>query len=94
MTSSSTVVFVYIYVFQELDRSELGELSRDMNKSLEFAIRACDYDIPQSCANVSRMFKLGDGVRKDLDEAKKYADRAKEIMDAMRSKDTTGGFTG
>lgn len=80
--------------FQELDRAELGSLSRDMDKSLQFAIRACEMDIPQSCANVSRMFKLGDGVPKDLDQAKKYADRAKEIMETLRSNDTNAGFTG
>lgn len=65
-----------------------------MDKSLQFAIRACEMDIPQSCANVSRMFKLGDGVPKDLDQAKKYADRAKEIMETLRSNDTNAGFTG
>lgn len=40
------------------------------------------------------MYKLGDGVEKNLDEAKKYADKAKEIMDMMKSRDNTAGFTG
>ena len=39
---------------QKMDDSKIGKLERDMNKSLQYAIRACDYDIPQSCANVAR----------------------------------------
>ncbi|CAI5443443.1 unnamed protein product [Caenorhabditis angaria] len=78
---------------KELDRTSLGELQRDMAKSLEYAIKACEADIPQSCANVSRMYRLGDGIPKDLDKAKYFAEKAKEIMDVMKSKDTSAGFT-
>ncbi|CAD6192586.1 unnamed protein product [Caenorhabditis auriculariae] len=78
---------------KELDRTSLGSLPRNMEKSLEYAIRACEFDVPQSCANVSRMYKLGDGVPKDLDKAKKFAERAQEIMESLKYKDTTAGFT-
>ena len=40
------------------------------------------------------MYKIGDGIEKDLDEAKKYAEKAKEIMDMMKSRENTPGFTG
>lgn len=40
------------------------------------------------------MYKLGDGIEKNLDEAKKYVDRAKELVDAMKSTENVPGFTG
>ena len=43
-----------IVLYQEMDRTKLGSLERDMQKSLDYAIRACECDIPQSCANAAR----------------------------------------
>ncbi|EYB82648.1 hypothetical protein Y032_0355g3343 [Ancylostoma ceylanicum] len=79
---------------KELDRSLLGSLDRDMYKALEYGIKACEQDIPQSCANVARMYKLGDGIEQNLDEAKKYVDKAREIMESMKRPENTPGFTG
>uniref|UniRef100_A0A8L8Q1U6 Sel1 repeat family protein n=1 Tax=Heligmosomoides polygyrus TaxID=6339 RepID=A0A8L8Q1U6_HELPZ len=79
---------------KEVERTSLGSLDRDMYKALEYGIKACELDIPQSCANVARMYKLGDGIEKNLDEAKKYVDRAKELVDAMKSTENVPGFTG
>lgn len=79
---------------KEVERTSLGSLHRDMYKALEYGIKACELDIPQSCANVARMYKLGDGIEKNLDEAKKYVDRAKELVDAMKSTENVPGFTG
>uniref|UniRef100_A0A1I7XYR4 Sel1 repeat family protein n=1 Tax=Steinernema glaseri TaxID=37863 RepID=A0A1I7XYR4_9BILA len=79
---------------EEKEKSELGSLERNMEKALEFAIRACDLDVPQSCANAGRILKIGDGVLKDPDQAKKYLDKAKDIMDNIKKRDSTTGFTG
>ncbi|KHJ98743.1 Sel1 repeat protein [Oesophagostomum dentatum] len=79
---------------KELDRTSLGSLDRDMYKALEYGIKACELDIPQSCANVARMYKLGDGIEQNLDEAKKYVDKAREIMEEMKSRENIAGFTG
>ncbi|KAL6734995.1 hypothetical protein Aduo_005478 [Ancylostoma duodenale] len=79
---------------KELDRSLLGSLDRDMYKALEYGIKACEQDIPQSCANVARMYKLGDGIEQNLDEAKKYVDKAREIMESLKRSENTPGFTG
>ncbi|GMT14689.1 hypothetical protein PFISCL1PPCAC_5986 [Pristionchus fissidentatus] len=76
-----------------VDQSDIGKLERDMEKSVEYGIKACEYDIAQSCANVSRMFKLGDGIKKDIDKAKIYAEKTKELIDIMRKKDNDTGFT-
>lgn len=43
-----------VLFFQHLDRTSLGTLERDMYKSVEYGIKACELDIAQSCANVSR----------------------------------------
>ncbi|CAI4232891.1 unnamed protein product [Auanema sp. JU1783] len=79
---------------KELDRTSLGSLERSMEKSLLYGIKACENDIPHSCANVARMYKLGDGIEKDPDMAKKYIDKAKEVMEAMKNKENSAGFTG
>jgi TPR repeat protein len=39
------------------------------------------------------MYKLGDGIPKDVDLAKEYLDRAKAIMEIFK-KGNTSGFTG
>ncbi|PAV89896.1 hypothetical protein WR25_15213 [Diploscapter pachys] len=79
---------------KEISRDGLGTLERDMMKSLEYGRRACEFHIPQSCINVARMYKLGDGVPKNLDEAHKYAEKAKEYIEALKSGDHRPDFTG
>ncbi|KAK0422841.1 hypothetical protein QR680_007819 [Steinernema hermaphroditum] len=79
---------------KEMDKTNLGSLERNMEKALEYAIRACDLDVAQSCANAGRMFKIGDGVPHDPDRAKAYLDKAKDIMENIKRRDSTTGFTG
>ena len=38
----------------ENKKRSLGELQRNADKALEYGIRACEMNVPQSCANVSR----------------------------------------
>ena len=40
------------------------------------------------------MFKIGDGIAKDLDKAKIYAEKTKELIDILKKKDSDAGFTG
>ncbi|GMR36720.1 hypothetical protein PMAYCL1PPCAC_06915, partial [Pristionchus mayeri] len=79
---------------EKVDDTRIGNLERNMQKSVEYGIKACDYDIPQSCANVARMFKIGDGIPQDLDKAKLYADKTKELIEILKKKDNDPGFTG
>ncbi|XGW10186.1 hypothetical protein V3C99_012013 [Haemonchus contortus] len=79
---------------KEHDRASLGSLERNMYKALEYGIKACEMDVFQSCVNVARMYKLGDGIEKNLDEATKFMGKAREIMEAMKSKENVPGFTG
>ncbi|VDM71763.1 unnamed protein product [Strongylus vulgaris] len=79
---------------QEVDRTSLGSLDRDMYKALKYGIKACELDVPQSCANVARMYKLGDGIEQNMDQAKKYIDRAREIVEELKSRENIPAFTG
>ncbi|VDL82929.1 unnamed protein product [Nippostrongylus brasiliensis] len=72
---------------KEVDRTSLGSLERDMYKALEYGIKALG-------ETRFRMYKLGDGIEKNVDEAKKFADKAKEILDQMKSTENVPGFTG
>ena len=41
-----------------------------------------------------RMFKLGDGIAKDEDKAKLYAEKAKQLIEILKTRDNSAGFTG
>ncbi|KAI6242977.1 Sel1 repeat protein [Aphelenchoides fujianensis] len=79
---------------KDFEPGRIGRLERDMERALEFGKLACDLNIPQSCANVARMYKIGDGIPKNPDLAKEYADRAKAMFDVITKGETPSGFTG
>lgn len=65
-----------------------------MEKALKYGKMACELNIAQSCANVARMYKLGDGIPKDPDMANEFLERAKAIAEIMRTGTKTTDFTG
>lgn len=40
------------------------------------------------------MFRLGDGIPKDLDKAQEYANKAEELIKILKSRQASAGFTG
>ncbi|VDN04588.1 unnamed protein product, partial [Thelazia callipaeda] len=62
----------------EYRNPHLGNLPRNIDLALKYGIRACDFGCFQSCANVSRIYKLGDGVEHDPVKATFYLNKAKE----------------
>lgn len=52
---------------------------KDMTRALHLSEKACDLGHVWACANASRMYKLGDGVRKDETKAETLKNRAKEL---------------
>ncbi|MFH4976148.1 hypothetical protein AB6A40_002857 [Gnathostoma spinigerum] len=72
----------------------MGSLERDMAASLEYGIRACELNVPESCANVGRMYKIGDGMEKNVEKAKEYYDKAKDIIKNLKERDVKPDFTG
>lgn len=66
-----------------LEGIEKENIAKDMKRSFEFAVKACDLDNMYACANLSVMYRNGDGVEKDLNMANKYKQKAEEIRDEM-----------
>lgn len=56
---------------------------RDMKKAFEYALKACNMSHPQCCANVSRMYRLGEGVEQDLEKAKEYKQKTLDITESI-----------
>ncbi|XP_046972628.1 cytochrome c oxidase assembly factor 7 homolog [Vanessa cardui] len=54
----------------------------DLKQAFQFAKRGCELGNVFACANVSLMYKKGDGVEKNLDESKKYFEIAKSLQNA------------
>lgn len=66
----------------------LGDISKDLSKSREYAEKSCELNNMYGCANLGRMFAIGDGVEKNEELAEKYRKKAKnlhkEATEAMR----------
>lgn len=71
----------------------LGELKRNIDLALKYGIRACDFGCFQSCGNVSRIYRLGDGIERDPEKAKLYLEKAKEAYKRAKFGDKVD-FTG
>ncbi|XP_047539230.1 cytochrome c oxidase assembly factor 7 homolog [Vanessa atalanta] len=54
----------------------------DLKQAFQFAKRGCELGNVFACANVSLMYKKGDGVEQNLDESKKYFEIAKSLQNA------------
>jgi cytochrome c oxidase assembly factor 7 len=72
----------------------MGSLEKDMEKALQYGKLACELNIPQSCANIARMYKLGDGIPKDPDLASHYLEKAKVMIEFMKKGGNNPGYTG
>lgn len=54
----------------------------DMKQAFEFAMKACECGNMFGCANVSMMYKKGDGVEKNEAESKRFFQIATELQKA------------
>ncbi|XP_038218025.1 cytochrome c oxidase assembly factor 7 homolog [Zerene cesonia] len=57
-------------------------LRPDMKQAFSFAKRGCELGHVYACANVSLMYKKGDGVEKNLEESKRYFEIAQSLQKA------------
>lgn len=55
-------------------------------KASELSLPACNGGNIYACMNLSRMYKIGDGVEKDEKKANEFKERAKEIRDSIKKK--------
>lgn len=54
----------------------------DMKQAFQFAKKGCELGNVYSCANVSLMYKKGDGVEKNIEESKRYFHIAQTLQKA------------
>lgn len=57
-------------------------IKRDMKQAFQFAKRSCELGNMFACANVSMMYKKGDGVEQNTDESKRYFEIAQNLQKA------------
>uniref|UniRef100_A0A914UJE2 Uncharacterized protein n=1 Tax=Plectus sambesii TaxID=2011161 RepID=A0A914UJE2_9BILA len=65
------------------DSTARAHLPRNMDLALKYGTKACDMGSPHSCANVSRMYRNGDGVPKDVQKAEEFKQRAIDLVKMM-----------
>ncbi|KAF8777818.1 Cytochrome c oxidase assembly factor 7 like protein [Argiope bruennichi] len=63
---------------------------KDRKKASELSLTACNGGNIYACMNLSRMYKNGDGVEKDEAKANVFKEKAREIRDDMRKKQSIG----
>lgn len=56
-------------------------LEKDMKKAFAFSTKACELKNFYACANLSRMYALGDGTEKNLDKSEHYKKLSEELRD-------------
>lgn len=56
-------------------------LEKDMKKAFELSTKACELKNFYACANLSRMYALGDGIEKNLEKSEKFQKKSEELRD-------------
>lgn len=56
-----------------------------MVKAAQYSQAACDLRLPQGCANLSRMYRLGEGVEKNEAKAAELTKVAKDIIEELKN---------
>ncbi|KAL1130440.1 hypothetical protein AAG570_011688 [Ranatra chinensis] len=64
----------------------------DMRKAFEYGVRSCQLGNMFACANVSLMYRQGDGVEKDQAKSESYRQRALELKRELENNRRTINF--
>lgn len=67
-----------------IKEKRIGQLKRDMKKAIEYGNKACEADLMPACINLSRIFRLGDGVPENPEKAAEYADKVKQLKNNLK----------
>nr|XP_014285380.1 cytochrome c oxidase assembly factor 7 homolog [Halyomorpha halys] len=59
------------------------EICEDMAKAFHYAVKACELGNIPACANVSTMYRKGEGVEQNSGESEKYKKLAIEMQKEM-----------
>lgn len=58
-------------------------LEKDMKKAFSLTTKACELRNYYACANLSRMYALGDGTEKNAEKSELYRKKSEELRDEI-----------
>lgn len=61
-------------------------LQKDMKKAFALTTKACELDNFFACANLSRMYAVGDGTKKNTEKSELYKKKSEELRDEFNRK--------
>lgn len=67
-----------------MEGNEEAGIAKNMQRSFEYAVKACELKNVYACANISLMYKKGDGVQKNDEMSEKYKAKAVEIQNELK----------
>lgn len=67
-----------------MEGNEKAGIPKNMQCSFEHAVKACELKNIYACANISLMYKKGDGVQKNDELSEKYKAKTIEIQNELK----------
>lgn len=61
-------------------------LQKDMSKAFALSTRACELNNFFACANLSRMYAMGDGTKKNTEKSELYKKKSEELREEINRK--------
>lgn len=61
-------------------------LGKDMQKAFALTTKACELNNFYACANLSRMYAMGDGTKKNAEKSEIYKKKSEELRDEFNRK--------
>lgn len=61
-------------------------LEKDMKKAFALTTKACELQNFYACANLSRMYAMGDGTEKNAEKSELYKKKSEELRDDFNRK--------
>lgn len=67
-------------------------LQKDMEQAFALSTKACELNNFFACANLSRMYAVGDGTKKNTEKSELYKKKSEEIRDEFNRKRILANF--
>lgn len=61
-------------------------LEKDMKKAFSYSIKACELKNFYACANLSRMYAVGDGTEKNTEKSEHFKKKSEELHEEFNRK--------
>lgn len=71
-----------------VDKSKTNDfvLEKDMKKAFALTTKACELQNFYACANLSRMYAMGDGTEKNAEKSELYKKKCEDLRDEFNRK--------